>query len=137
MATRVWLHHAEIDRLLRQPGGAVHREVTMHTRRVYNTAKTLCPVDFGPLRASHRRKVATRGRALVVGRVWATAPDAIYVHAGGGRVRAKHAKALAFRPKGSRKLICRKWVGPAAPQPWLTTALRVACPWPSRKGGRP
>lgn len=146
MATRVRLHQGEINQLLRSPGGAVHREVSKHTRRVNNLAKATAPSDTGALRASIRMAVNTRGKR-VVGRVWTTKRYAIYQHegtgvyAGKGRIKPKSKKALAFEPrsgrpqgrgarssKGGRVVVAS--VKGVPPNPWLVNALDNGCPWP-------
>jgi len=143
---RVRLHQGEINQLLRAPGGAVHREVSKHTRRVTNLAKAGAPVDNGKLRASITSSVSTRGKR-VVGRVWTPLKYGLWQHegtgiyAGRGRIYPKTAKVLVFRPRKGRPqrrgargskgpVVFAKSVKGVPPKPYLVEALEAGCPWP-------
>lgn len=147
--TRVDIHQGECNKLLRSPGGAVHREVSKHTRRVTNAAKMQAPTDTGKMRAQINGDVNIEGKR-VVGRVEAPSRYAYWQHegtgvyAGKGPIRPKHANALVFRPKKGRPqgqgasgnkgpLVFAKQVKGTPPTPFLVNALNEACPWPMRR----
>lgn len=127
--TRVEMHHAEINRLLRSPAGPVYREVAKHTRRVLLLSKMKANVDTGKMRARIRSDTRVRGKR-VQGRVLSPAHYTKWVHDGRGPVYPKKAKALRFKPKGANGFVFAQRVGPYAGNPFLVDALEEGCPWP-------
>lgn len=102
-----------------------HKEVATVTRRVFNRATVLTPVDTGLLRASNRMRVRrTSGGAE--GEVWNDVEYGPAVHSGHGPVviRPKRAKALRFIVDG-RVVFARRVTLPARRgRPWLLRALK-------------
>ncbi|WP_435111317.1 hypothetical protein [Nocardiopsis synnemataformans] len=135
---RVYLHHFELEELLRGPHGPVVQEVTSRSRTVSNLAKRKVGVDTGRLKGSIRFTVRVQG-SRVIGTVGSMVQYAPYHHEGTGiygprrqPIRPVKAKVLAFKPKGSRATVFATQVRGARPNPFLIDALREAVPWPVR-----
>lgn len=143
--TRVRMHRAQCDQLLRTPGGAVYDTVDKYQRRVTALAKAGAPKDSGVGAASiagfttrrGMRVVATIGTPL---RYMLWQHEGTGVYAGRGRITPKRAQALAFQPKGQRassggpgRMVIVKSVKGVKGKPYLTTALHKGCPWPAKE----
>lgn len=105
--------------------GFAFRLVTDTTRRVYNRAIVLTPVDTGTLRAQNKMRVARKTHA-VVGEVFNETAYAMAVHDGSKRrvIRPRRKKALRFVAKSGDVVIRRKVTIPARRgRPWLYRAL--------------
>jgi hypothetical protein len=124
---RLELNRAVLARAATTEAG---RLVLSTTRRTYNRAKILAPVDTGNLRAAHSWTIQYLGGS-VRGRVTNRVNYAIPVHEGRGTVviRPRRRKALRFVIDG-QVVFARKVVQPPRPgKPWLLTALvQVAVP---------
>lgn len=124
---RLELNHAVLQRIAREDAG---RLVLSTTRRVYNRAKVLAPVDTGNLRAAHSWTVKlVAGKPT--GRVENRVNYALPVHNGRRAIviRPRRRKALRFVING--RVVFARWVHQPSrrPKPWLNTALvQVAVP---------
>jgi hypothetical protein len=133
--TRVRLNLPNIRWLLGSPAGPVTRRVTNYCQRAASLARTRAPVDTGELSASIGFTV-TSGGLVVRGRLYASAPQAIYVHqgtgvyAGRGPIRPRNGKYLVWTPHGSSTPIFAKQVRGIPPNPFLTSSMRDTVPWP-------
>lgn len=133
------MNEANVRALLQSPVGPVVRTVERYTRRTANVARATAPADTGHLRASVTSGVHNRGSS-VVGRVSSSLDYAIYqekgtgIYAGKGPIRPKKAKVLAFRPKGSAKMVFAKEVKGTPATHFLEKALRTSVPWPVHRG---
>lgn len=69
MADRIRFDQAAIDKLFESPAGPIGKALVRSTVRIERTAKQLCPVDTGRLRASitHALDRDSRGLVGVVG----------------------------------------------------------------------
>nr|WP_267887821.1 HK97 gp10 family phage protein [Streptomyces sp. NBRC 109706] len=122
-------------RLTRMNDAELRRIVADHVRQL--TADVLAEAERttpgsgrGELQRSHHMDVDDSG-PVIVGRVWNSAPYAIYVHEGRGPIRAKPGKALGPLPPPYPRFVRR--VRGAAGQPWLVEALERAQPYPVRR----
>lgn len=113
---------------------AAGREVTTTTRRVFNRARVLSPVDTGNLRASHRMEINERRGRKVIGRVLTNVRYAAPVHEGTRAyvIRPKRARsrrnpnypaALRFKVNGRFVYAQMVRMPPRPGKPWLRTAL--------------
>jgi len=124
---RLELNRAVLARIAREDGG---RLVVSTTRRVYNRAKVLAPVDTGNLRAAHSWEIkylTSKITGTVTNRIRYAHP----VHDGRGAVviRPVRRKALRFIVNGRVVFARRVIQGPRRGKPWLWRALEeVAVP---------
>jgi hypothetical protein len=105
---------------------ASKKVTTQVTRRTFNRANVLCPVDTGLLRSSGRMSVVPRASAWV-GQIEFTAEYALVVHDGRGPVTIRPRRAggrLRFVVNG-KVVYARVVHQPARPgKPFLATAVR-------------
>jgi hypothetical protein len=118
-------HPGVLQRQLRSPTGGVARDMYRRGKRVEAAAKRLVGVDTGRLRAD----IGTR--PVVVGGVPGVevGTDVQYArvhHDGRGWVYPVRARVLAFRPKGSSRVIFRPRARPARGTYYLTRAMPAA-----------
>lgn len=110
MAT-AWTVQIDVPQMTRVGLAAARAEVTDTTRRVYNRAIVLTPVDNGTLRAQNKMRVLAAQGKKVTGEVFNELSYAAAVHDGHAAytvrpkpkiitVRAKKGKALRFRIGG-------------------------------------
>jgi hypothetical protein len=109
------------------------REVGDVTRRIFNRATILCPVDFGVLRASHHMKRPAVAPPGVRAEVYNDADYALAVHDGSGPyvIRPKPRKTRTGRPPmlkfevDGRTVYAREVRHPGTRgRPWLARAAR-------------
>jgi len=128
----VTLNQAALGRLVRDRNSDVGRQLVRKTVAVFNRAASTCPVDKGRLRSSHAWEVRVDGRGLV-GVVGVSVDYARWVHDGTGiygprraPIRPRTARVLAFKPKGSSKVVFARQVRGMRGRPWLRNALQAA-----------
>lgn len=123
MAT-AWRVQIDVAQLNRVALAEARREVTDTTRRVFNRATVLTPVDTGNLRAQNKMQVRVAGRS-VVGEVFNETEYAKAVH-DGSRARTivpRRKKALRFEV-GGKVIFARRVQMPARRgRPWIYRAL--------------
>jgi hypothetical protein len=104
--------------------GGPARDVEARGRRVQARAKQLVGVDTGRLRDSIRLVIvpAPGGRGYQA-RIGTTVAYARVHHEGHGWIHPVRAKILAFRPKGSMRMIFRPRVRPVPGTHFLTRAM--------------
>ncbi|MFF9265816.1 HK97 gp10 family phage protein [Streptomyces longwoodensis] len=140
--TITW-NEPEIERMLRSPDG----DVATYVRRVAEATRSLAvagaPVDNGPLRASLRVRLETRGNQVKAW-VYSNLEYALYVHEGTGiygpkgqPIRPKRGRYLVFEarnarttPRGRGNMVFARQVRGARPNRFLLRALQQASPWP-------
>lgn len=88
MAARVVLIQSGLDELLKSPSGPLAADLLRRTLRVEATAKRLCPVDTGRLRASISHEIQTDSHGLI-GVVGSNVEYASFVEFGTSRSRAQ------------------------------------------------
>jgi hypothetical protein len=119
------IHVRVMDRQLRARGGGTARDMLRRGYRVEAAAKRLVGVDHGRLRADISTvPVVVRGAPGA--QVGSGLSYARVHHDGRGWVYPVRAKVLAFRPKGSSRVIFRPRARPAAGTHYLTRALPAA-----------
>jgi len=124
-AVRFQLHQANLDALLRSPGGPVAREITRKTLRVHAAAVRGAPVDQGRLRGSISWEMQQDARG-VVGRVGTNLHYATYVERGTRTpIVPRNAKVLRFVGRGGR-IVFAKRVRGQPPKRFLERALDAA-----------
>lgn len=123
MTTRYVLDHAAVGRVLRGPG--IQRDLYRRGKRVEAAAKRFVGVDTGRLRASISTDLVTRNSYPAV-RIGSTVNYAYVHHQGHKPIVPVRAKALRFRPKGSRVWVFAKRVRAVAGTHYLTRALPFA-----------
>jgi hypothetical protein len=116
-------NYAGIDVILRGPGGAVARDLLVRGYRVQAAAQRFVGVDSGRLRASIEVEPRTGPGGRPEVRVGTNVAYAWVHHQGRGPVYPVRARALRFRPKGSRRFIFRRSVGPAEGTFFLRRAI--------------
>lgn len=129
--TKVRINQTECDRILRAPGGPVHREVSQQTRRVETLAKANAPVETGRGRASIAGNVAVKGK-VIVGNVGSAMPYMRYQETGTGPIFPRRAQALRFKPKGANFFVFAKKTRGVPATHWLSKALEQGSSWPVR-----
>jgi hypothetical protein len=119
------VHAAVMDRQLRARQGGVARDMLRRGYRVEAAAKRLVGVDHGRLRADiATTPVVVRGAPGA--QVGSGLDYARVHHDGRGWVFPVRAKVLAFRPKGSSRVVFRPRARPAKGTFYLTRALPAA-----------
>ena len=100
-----------------------YREVISVTRRVFNRANVLTPVDTGNLRA-HNQMRTNRGR--LTGEIWNDTTYAPAVHDGSKAVtiRPRSKRALRFKVDGKVVFATRVTLPARRGRPWLYRALK-------------
>jgi phage gpG-like protein len=101
VAERFRFDEAGLDQLLESPSGDVAKEILRRTTRVERTAKRLCPVDTGRLRASITHAL-DRDAAGLVGVVGTDVEYAPYVFLGTSKAPAQPALQAALAAETSR-----------------------------------
>lgn len=101
MAERFRFDQAGLDQLLESPSGDVAKEILRRTTRVERTAKQLCPVDTGRLRASITHALDRDGQGLV-GVVGTDVEYAPFVFLGTTRMAARPALQAALAAETTR-----------------------------------
>lgn len=122
--TSVTIRRTAVERLLRLPGGIVHRNLTRRTERVTEVARRLAP---GSMADGIETSIEGRGRNLI-GRIESTHPATIYVIKGTRphQIRPVRAQALRFTV-GGRVVFAQVVNHPGTrPNDFLTLALRTA-----------
>lgn len=154
MATRVTIHRAQLERLLRSPDGPVWQHVARLARQVENRAKTTAPVDEGTYRASISHTVRLSG-TRITGRIGSPLHYAWFIEVGTGiygprkrPIRPVSGKYLVFEPgrgmgplpkggkhppKGKRGMVFAQQVKGSPPKHVLENALRETVPGPVRR----
>jgi hypothetical protein len=104
---------------------AALREVTDTTRRVFNRANVLTPVDTGRLRVGNQWRVQVVSPTRVVGEVFNHTAYAAAVHDGSRAhvVRPRRKKALRFEVAGRVVFARRAFIPARRGRPWLLRAL--------------
>lgn len=137
MATvRVTLNQAGLDRMLRQPGGLVHRNVVDRVLRATHALATVAaPVDTGFLRNDTSIEIKA-GPGSMHGALTYHAHYAIFVLKGTGMhgpraalIEPKTAEYMVFRGRDGSLVYAKTTKGQRA-QPFLQNAFRAASPWP-------
>lgn len=121
-AWRVQINAAAIQRM---GAAAALREVTDITRRTFNRANILTPVDTGRLRAGNGWHVQIVSPTRVVGEVFNHTAYAAAVHDGSRAyvVRPRRRKALRFTMAGRVVFARRANIPARRGRPWLLRAL--------------
>jgi hypothetical protein len=117
------IDHAAIARTLRGPG--VQRDMLRRGHRVRSAAVRFVGVDTGRLRASVGVDLVNRG-GLPAARIGSRVKYARLHHDGHGPIVPVRARALRFRPKGSRTWVFAKRVRAVKGTKYLTRALPFA-----------
>jgi hypothetical protein len=132
----VTLNHANLDRLLKLPGGPVYDTVVSGTlEKTAVIATVTAPVETGFLRNNRSIDIHASAGSLR-GTLAYNAPYALYVLKGtgiygprGAPITPKRGKYLVFRGRDGGLVYARSVKGQHA-QPFLQDAFRAACPWP-------
>lgn len=130
---RVSVNQSEIRRLA-APGGVVHQKFERIGQRLADTMKreitALGAVDSGGMRQSVTSEVRPGAYRITtrvgpdLGRLSGSVDYPMIVHQGRGPIVPRRARVLRFKPKGSSAFVFRPRVGPAAPKPFATNALK-------------
>lgn len=107
-------------------GALAFREVTTVTRRVFNRANVLTPVDTNRLRAGNQMRVRRVGNATT-GEVWNDVEYAMAVHQGVKNpvvIVPVRRKALRFKVDGRWVYARRVTLPPRRGRPFMLRALR-------------
>lgn len=125
--------------LLRSPQGPVWNDIFRRGKAVENRAKRLVPVNNGRLKQSITTEMSIENGAPVA-KVGTNVEYALFVHEGTGiygprriPIRPVRAKALRFKPKGSKEFIYRKRSAGSPPKRFLTDALPAAYTVPRQR----
>jgi hypothetical protein len=115
----------KLRRYVGRRGGGTEREMNQKGIKITNAARALCSNDMvnvrtGVLRSSIKHELVHRESGNITLHVGSNVDYALIVHEGRGPVFAKPGGVLGPMPG----IGYRKWVGPAAPRPFLTTAMR-------------
>lgn len=134
----VTFNRDEFLQLFRSPSGPVWNDIFRRGKAVENRAKRLVPVNNGRLKQSITTEMGIEG-GLPVAKVGTNVEYALFVHEGTGvygprgiPIRPVRAKALRFKPKGSKEFIYRKRSAGSPPKPFLRDALPAAYTVPSQ-----
>lgn len=132
VVTGVQINHPECELLLRQPGGAVHTEVSNQTLECEHLAKMRAPKDTGKGAESINSEVRVKGK-YVVGTIGTPIRYMKYQEIGTGPIYPKKAQALRFRPKGAPFFVFAKKTKGVPAQHYLLDSLKQVTPWPVRE----
>lgn len=116
---------AAAQRLVRSPTGGVARDMRARGARVLAAQRRLVGRDTGQL-ARDLHVQPLRPPLFPGVEVGSDLPQALHHHKGHKEIRPIRAKVLAFRPKGSTRMVFTRRVRAVRGNPYLIRSLRAA-----------